>query len=247
MRLLLLGTTGYHPNEQRHTACLMLPEAGIVLDAGTGMFRVREHLATRELDIFITHAHLDHVVGLTYLFDVIKDKALQRVTVHGAERHLAGVRDHLFAEALFPAAPPCEFASLAKGTIVLDHGARINHFELEHPGGSIGYRLDWPGHSLAYVTDTIATRHASYIDQLRGVDLLVHECYFPDAMAEWATKTGHSATSAVAELAREAGVGRLVLVHIDPLSDSIDPIGLDVARAIFPRTEIGADGTALEF
>ena len=67
MKLLLLGTGGYHPNQRRHTACLMLPEAGIVLDAGTGFFRVRQHVATPSLDILLTHAHLDHVVGLTYL------------------------------------------------------------------------------------------------------------------------------------------------------------------------------------
>ena len=42
MKILLLGTAGYHPSETRHTACVMLPEAGIVLDAGTGFFRVRE-------------------------------------------------------------------------------------------------------------------------------------------------------------------------------------------------------------
>lgn len=65
MKLVLLGTTGYHPNRRRHTACMFLPEVGVVLDAGTGMFRVRDHLATSHLDIFLTHAHLDHVVGLT--------------------------------------------------------------------------------------------------------------------------------------------------------------------------------------
>ena len=49
MKLLILGSTGYHPNELRHTACFMLPEVGVVLDAGTGMFRVRDHLVTPEL------------------------------------------------------------------------------------------------------------------------------------------------------------------------------------------------------
>ena len=50
MKLLRLGTAGYHPNERRQTACFMLPEEGIVLDAGTGFFRVRQHLATPTLD-----------------------------------------------------------------------------------------------------------------------------------------------------------------------------------------------------
>ena len=47
MKLVMLGTTGYHPNDIRQTACYALPEIGVVLDAGTGMFRLREHIATR--------------------------------------------------------------------------------------------------------------------------------------------------------------------------------------------------------
>ena len=58
---LFLGTAGYHPSETRHTSCLMLPEVGVVLDAGSGMFRVRDLLTTKTLDIFLSHAHLDHV------------------------------------------------------------------------------------------------------------------------------------------------------------------------------------------
>ena len=36
MRLMFLGTGGYHPTESRHTACLFQPETGLVFDAGTG-------------------------------------------------------------------------------------------------------------------------------------------------------------------------------------------------------------------
>src|SRR5688500_13740255 len=100
MKLLILGTSGYHPSERRQTACLMLPEAGIVLDAGTGFFRVREHLATSTLDIFLTHAHLDHCVGLTFLLSTLWEKQIQRVTVHGEPAKLAAIREHLLNEQL---------------------------------------------------------------------------------------------------------------------------------------------------
>src|SRR5687768_18228296 len=103
MKLLLLGTAGYHPSETRHTACLMLPEAGIVLDAGTGFFRVRKHLQTPTLDILLTHTHLDHVAGLTFLLSTTFEKPLERTTVHGAAEKLAAVREQLLSEHLFPA------------------------------------------------------------------------------------------------------------------------------------------------
>ncbi|HEY5311264.1 MAG TPA: ribonuclease Z, partial [Pirellulales bacterium] len=61
MKLIVLGSTGYHPNDLRQTACVMLPEIGVVLDAGTGMYRVGPLLCTDELHIFLSHAHLDHI------------------------------------------------------------------------------------------------------------------------------------------------------------------------------------------
>jgi ribonuclease Z len=240
MKLTLLGTTGYHPNDRRHTLCLLLADHGIMLDAGTGMYRAARYLQTAQLDIFLTHAHLDHVIGLTYLFDVIRQHPLDRITVHGAEDKLAAIGEHLFAESLFPAMPPCEFRTLAP-QVSLPDGGRLTHFQLAHPGGAVGYRLDWPGHSMAYVTDTTAAADADYVDRIRGVDLLIHECYFSDESAEWAAKTGHSCTTPVAEVARRADVGRLVLVHQNPLCDEKDVVGIDTARAIFANTELGDD------
>jgi ribonuclease Z len=246
MKLILLGTTGYHPNDRGHTACLMLPETGIVLDAGTAMYRVRDYLCTSELDIFLTHAHLDHVVGITYLLDVVRGKSVRRVTVHAAADKLAAIEQHLLAEALFPAKLPCEFRPL-EAQEALAEGGRLTHFPLVHPGGAIGFRLDWPAHSMAYVTDTTASSDAPYVEAIRGVDLLVHECNFPDSARDLARQTGHSTTTEVASLARRAGVGELVLVHVDPLADGDDLLNLRQARGIFPQTTLGRDRLAIDF
>jgi ribonuclease Z len=246
MKLLLLGTSGYHPIERRQTACLMLPEVGIVLDAGTGFFRVRKHLQTATLDILITHAHLDHIAGLTFLLSTVWQKPLERITVHGTADKLAAVREHLLNEQLFPAPLPCKWQPLTSGPLSLGD-ARVTHFPVIHPGGAVGYRLDWQERSLAYVTDTTASPDADYVSHLGGVDLLVHECNFRDGQAEWAIKTGHSCTTPVAQVAAKAGVKRLVLVHLDPLDESDDPVDLASARRVFPATELGCDEMAIDF
>lgn len=246
MKLLLLGTTGYHPNDRRQTACLMLPELGLVFDAGTAMYRVGEHLATDSLDIFLTHAHLDHVVGLTFMFDVLHNRPSQRVTVHGEQVKLDAIREHLFSQHLFPVDPPFQMRAL-QPQVALAEGGVLTHFPLKHPGGSLGYRLDWPDRSMAYVTDTVASVDADYVEKLRGVDLLIHECYFDDNMPEQAELTGHSCLTPVAQVAAAAQVGRLVLVHINPLLASDDQLPLETARKIFPATEIGVDRMELEF
>ena len=246
MRLVLLGTTGYHPSDRRQTACLLLPEQGVMLDAGTAMYRAGRLLETPELDVFLTHAHLDHVIGLTYLFDIAYVHPLSRVTIHAEPAKLAAISEHLFAELLFPKRPPCQLRPLA-GEVGLGEGGKLTSFPVPHPGGAVGFRLDWPGHAMAYVTDTVARPDADYVEKIRGVDLLVHECYFPDAWAEWAEKTGHSCTTPVAQTARAAGAKHLVLVHVNPLATDEDPVGLEAARAIFPRTDLGEDLMEVEF
>ena len=276
MKLILLGTTGYHPNDRRQTACLMIPELGVVFDAGTAMYRVSDYLTTNTLDIFLTHAHLDHVIGLTYLFDVLERHPLQQVTVHAEQKKLDALRTHLFSELLFPVMPPFHMQPI-KQKVLLASQLRasqlrasqlrasqlratsqqanpfeanrgvLTHFPLRHPGGSIGYRVDWPDRSLAYVTDTVAAPDVDYIDKIRGVDLLIHECYFGDESTEQAELTGHSCLTPVAQVAAAAGVGRMVLVHINPLLNDDRQIRLGEARKIFPHIQIGTDRMELEF
>jgi len=246
MRLIFLGTGGYFPNDHRQTACLMIPELGIVLDAGSALFRVAGHLVTRQLDLFLSHAHMDHVIGLTQLHEIVQLDSIDRVTVHGDAVKLAAIEEHLFSEYLFPVQPTFELRPIAK-SVALAGGGQLTHFPLVHPGGSLGYRLDWPDRTLAYVTDTTAGDPCGYEEHIRGVDVLVHECFLPDGSENWAKTTGHSTTSEVARLAKRAKVGRLILVHINPQAPGDEPVELDKARAIFGAIEVGRDQMEIEF
>lgn len=247
MLLQFLGTTGYHPCEARHTACLMLPEIGVVLDAGTAFFRVRDLLETDTLDIFLTHAHLDHSIGITYLFDVLEGRPMRHVRVHAEHEKIMAIREHLLAELLFPVQPPCEYHALDGQPVEIAGGGSVRHFPLAHPGGSVGYRIDWPERSLAYVTDTTAAVDAEYVKKIRGVDVLVHECYFDDAMVEQARLTGHSCLSEVCKVAKKAKVGMLLLTHINPLTGPGDSLDLSSAKKIFPELLVAEDGMVVEF
>lgn len=225
----------------------MLPELGVVLDAGSAIYRVNDHLQTDRLDIFLTHAHLDHCFGLTFMFDIrAKAPELGQVTLFADAEKLAAIETHLFSELLFPIHPPFDKEPLPPEKVLAD-GSRLTHFPLKHPGGSIGFRIDWPDRSMAYVTDTIAAVDAPYVEKIKGVDLLVHEAYFGDHQADQAELTGHSCLSEVARVAAKADVGRMVLVHINPLLDRDDELDLQAARKIFPRTEIGVDRMEISF
>lgn len=245
MRLQFLGTGGFHPNERRQTAGLLLPELGVMFDAGSSLFRVPSRLESQELDLFLTHAHLDHIMGLTILLVPLMKGEIARCRVHAEPHVIDAVKQHLFAESIFPVLPPFEFVPLADQIVVANGRAIVTHCPLTHPGGSRGFKIEVGGKSLAYITDTVAD--GSYREFVRGVDLLIHECNFPDELSQWCEPTGHSHTSAVARLAKEAGVGRLYLTHIDPQLPDDDPIGLATARAIFPETTLAEDLMEIEF
>jgi ribonuclease BN (tRNA processing enzyme) len=226
-------------------ACLMLPEIGVVLDAGSGMCRVGDYLSTDRLDIFLTHAHLDHVLGLTYLISAIPAEVARETVVYGKQPKLDAVAEHLFNETIFPVEPPFQLAPLKK-LHSLPGGATLQHFPLKHPGGSVGFRIDWPDRSLAYVTDTTASADADYREHIRGVNLLVHECYFADNDRDLPAITGHSWLLPVAQLAAAAGIGRLVLVHIGPHYKNDDVFDLSAARRIFQNMHLGIDTSEIE-
>jgi ribonuclease BN (tRNA processing enzyme) len=110
-----------------------------------------------------------------------------------------------------------------------------------------GFRLDHPGGSLAYVTDTYGEPGVSYAGAIRGADVLLHECFMPDDEPELARKFGHSHITPVAQLAAEAGVGRLVLIHLNALRPELGEPELDRVQSIFPRTEVAYDRMEIEF
>ena len=224
----------------------MIPELGVILDAGTGIYRSRDLLAdTRVLRILLSHAHLDHCLGLTFLFDILHERSVERVEVYAAVDKLEAIRTHLFARDLFPVMPEMQLKPIeeAAATLAMAESGKlkIHHFPLLHPGGSLGFRLEHNGSSMAYVTDTTATADAAYIEQIRGVDVLVHECYFPDGHEQRAELTGHSCLTPVCQLAAAANVQRLYLVHINPLDPAGEQLDLDAARRIFPATCVAED------
>jgi ribonuclease BN (tRNA processing enzyme) len=264
MKLVLLGTNGFHPTDDGQTACYMFPELGIVLDTGSGLCRISKYLQTPSLDIYLSHAHSDHYIGLKYLFGSIWNKELtesrsqasdenmevvfhrineflSRVCVHAAEPTLTDVQQHQL------------FKRLSVGWLKLETQERLpgdgilTHFALDHTIECCGFRLDWPGHSLAYVTDTVAKQGAPYIERIKGVDILLHDCYLPNRLFKLAEETGHSCTMPVAQVAAKAEVGRLILIHHNTVGLRIGGSELVSAREVFPSTEIGLDGMEVEF
>lgn len=261
MQLHCLGTAGYHPSETRHTSCYFLPESGIVLDAGTGMFRLPPLIQTDTLDILLSHTHLDHVVGLTFLLGIVYQRPVERVRVWGESEKLAAVQKLLANEYIFPAPIPVTWHSIDENHKTGEHpsldigGVQVTWRQQMHPGGSVAYRIDWPvattgneqtmrRRSLVYATDTTGATDLAMLQWMHGADLLLHECNFHDTQRDWAVKTGHCYPDRVAEISTAVDARRVLLTHISP----IDPITIDEHDSRFTMPcEIVRDCQVIDF
>ena len=250
MQLHCLGTAGYHPNSARHTSCYFLPDSGIVLDAGSGMFRLPGLLRGESLDVLLSHGHLDHTFGLTFLVGLLARNSGQQVSIWGEAEKLEAIRTHLFHELLFPVPLTACWRAVDGLEAVQVGGATVTWRRQTHPGGSLAYRLDWSatGKSLVYATDTAGDHSTEVLEWMANADLLIHECYFRDSEREWAERTGHSWSGRVNEIDRATRPSRLLLTHIDPLCEADDPVGLDgFDRRLSGRVAVARDGLVVDF
>lgn len=245
-----LGTAGYHPSEDRDTSCYFLPEAGVVLDAGTGLHRLIGRIETSHLDILLSHAHLDHCMGLTFLLDVMHIHPLSRVRVFGEAEKLAAIRQSLFNPLIFPAPLPiqwCELDLHVATRVGASDEIAVRCLTQVHPGGSIAISLDSDdGKKVVYATDTEGDLSDGFADFAAGADLLMHECNFSDDYAELAIKTGHTCVSRLKAVAENCSPKKLLVTHLNPLdmAEPVDPKPLEATLGC--PVIIAKDGLSVE-
>jgi len=245
MELEFLGTAGYHPTATRQTSCILLsglaPDAAFVLDAGTGMHHLVGRALPPRLHILLSHAHLDHVAGLTFLLDILHQQSTE-VTLHADEKTLDAVRRCLFGSPLFPLRWSYPMQVLGEEQQI--EGVQVRSCAMDHPGGSRAMRFDWGEEkSLAYVTDTEGNER--YWPLISGAQVLVHERNFKNGLEDIALRSGHCTSAQAARAATASGCQTLLLTHFNPL-DGDDNLLEDSLR-IEAQVLVAHDGLRFEF
>jgi ribonuclease BN (tRNA processing enzyme) len=231
----------------------------VILDAGSGVRNLGLHLLQSKsgplnLHLFMTHFHWDHVLGLPFfppVFDPRNSMSIYSSPYSAPLRpSIAGVMCHPhFPVTLENDLQHLKLVPLDSGPMELA-GAEFQAFQVQHPQGACGYRVNVDGASFVFVPDHEVGDEALDREIRRsahGADVLIHDAqYTPE---EYLQKKGwgHSSWQDAVDVARDAQVKRLVLFHHDPgHSDDMMRGILDQAQAAFPVTEVAAEGSTIE-
>jgi phosphoribosyl 1,2-cyclic phosphodiesterase len=234
----------------------------LILDAGSGVREFGKKLAASgvpvDADILLSHTHLDHIIGLPFFAPMFDPKARIRFWAG----HLTapdGIAQALLRAWRAPLMPDMDAAFRASLTfrdfspgdaLILHPGLRVTTLLLNHPGNAVGYRIEWQGSSVCYVTDTEHPKQRldrNLAGFAAGTDILIYDANFTDDEYQSRIGWGHSTWQVSADLADAAKVGKLVLFHHDPNHDdaTMDTIAGQIA-ARRPGSVVAMEGMRLQ-
>lgn len=249
-----------------NTPCVEMRVAGkrLIFDGGTGLRVLGQSLLSQmpvEAYMFFTHSHWDHIQGFPFFVPAfIKGN---RFHIHGTVApNGASIEQRLRDQMLHPNFPvplqimgaELKFYDLAVGETVQLGEVKIHNAKLNHPGESVGYRVEWNEGAAAYVTDT--EHFPDRLDEnvlwlAQNADVLIYDATYTDE--EYYSKVsskegwGHSTWQQAVKVARAAKVKKLVIFHHDPLhnDDFLDHVG-EQAALEFPDTIMAREGLSIQ-
>ncbi len=242
-----------------NTPCIELTDEAsgntLIFDAGSGIVGVGVglHGEPRELPIVLTHYHWDHVQGLPFLAQLYQPGWKPKIFAPRFEAHDPGWVETIFRSPFFPV--PVEYLPNRPTVDIISPGEmRIGGFEisamrLNHPGGSLAYRVRGMTGDLVYATDHefgSPAHDEELSDFARGAAAMILDAHFtPDEIGAhkgW----GHSDWRTCAEFAAANDIGGLWLFHHKPGRTDEELVGIKhAAQRVFAATEAAGEGEAL--
>ncbi|HLO47288.1 MAG TPA: MBL fold metallo-hydrolase [Kamptonema sp.] len=236
----------------------------LIFDGGTGLRVLGQSLLSQmpvEAYMFFTHSHWDHIQGFPFFVPAfIKCNSFR---IYGAiAPNGATIQQRLNDQMLHPNFPvplqimgaDLKFNDIEIGQPVEIGDIKIENALLNHPGEAVGYRVNWQGYAVAYVTDT--EHFPDRLDEnvlflARNADVLIYDATYTDE--EYASEKspkvgwGHSTWQEAVKVAKAANVKKLVIFHHDPLhnDDFLDRIGEQVAQK-FPDSLMAREGLSIQ-
>lgn len=243
MKLTVLGCGG-GIGSGRHTTCFQLDD-DVLIDAGTGITALSLEQLAKIDHVFLTHSHLDHVLGLPLLVDAVGDRRDKPVVVHALPDTLEILAQHVFNWKLWPdfreipdaSAPWLKFERMPLGSEVRLGGRAIGSLPAHHAVPACGYRFSNGRQSLVFTGDTTrseALMHA--LNEMTGLSDLIIETSFENGLRDIAVASMHHWPDSLAqELGHLKIHPRIWITHLKPGNE--DAI-MDELRRCIPGREI---------
>jgi ribonuclease BN (tRNA processing enzyme) len=237
MKIKILGCSG-GIGSGRHTTCLMVDD-DILIDAGSGITTLSLEQLEAVEHVFITNAHLDHVLGLPLLLDSVGDRRNRPVKVHALPEVLEVLSAHLFNWHLWPDfraiptidSPWMEFEPLPPGDQLELGGRTFSVLPARHIVPACGVRISVASGTLAFTGDTMQSD--ALVEALNAIPDLRHliiETSFENELAEIARVSMHHwPDSLAAELKRLSVRPQVWITHLKPGNET--PIMDELAAA----------------
>jgi len=230
-----------------NTSCMTLEfprQQFFIFDCGSGIKNLGDWFVAQQrkginAKIFISHPHWDHINAIPFFAPLyIQGNEFE---VLGANQGDITMREIVSAQmegVYFPItfaqfAARVYFHDLEEETLKVS-GIEVQTKLLSHPGKCLGYRINYNGRSICYITDNeMYVETSNFYDShyekrlaefVESSDVLITDTTYTDE--EYMTKEGwgHSCISKVVDLADKANVKQLFLFHHDPdqNDDAID-------------------------
>jgi ribonuclease BN (tRNA processing enzyme) len=224
MKVRVLGCSG-GIGDGRHTTSFLVDD-DILIDCGTGVSTLTHAELCRVEHVFVTHAHLDHILCLPLLLDSTAGERTAPVIIHALPAVLDVLRKDIFNWRIWPdfavlpseAAPFMRYAALELHAPV-QLGARvIEAIPANHVVPAVGYALCSPQGALLFSGDSCG--HAGfwqYANAVQGQLQLMVECSFEDALREIALASKHyCAATLAADLGHLTRDAQVWVTHLKP-------------------------------
>lgn len=199
MQFRVLGCSGSELD--RSHPCSFMVGTDTLLDMGSGASRLtlQEQLGIKQ--IFLSHAHLDHVKDLAFFVENIFSKRTDTVKLYAAQDTLTKIRTHLFNNAIWPdftqlpspKNPVIEFCAFEPLKSMSLGDVSISSVPVNHPGGCVAFFMTTAHGTVIYSGDTGPTDLLwNEINNLgpKPISLLL-ECSFPNRLETLAHESGH--------------------------------------------------------
>ncbi len=256
MKFRVLGCSG--GQIPGHHLSSYLVDDSLLIDAGSVTAVMGLKAQQKIKNVLITHAHLDHVLGLATLVDNLCGNCKANINLWASARVISGLKASLFNDTIWPKItrftanarrqPLVKFNKLPEEKAVHIGEFTITMIRVNHVVPSVAFFIETGGKTLLHVGDTGPTEKIwSLARRKKNLCAVVLEASFPNRLQKLANVSRHLTPQTLAQEATKLARPSvpILVTHLKP--QHREEIIRELRRVKGQRLRILKDGDSLRF